>query len=68
MQTTTTLGDHVIHANPSSGFPDAFKPWSYYEGIAMAFSQAVEALNMRMLISRERKEEPVKLFKELLGD
>ncbi|WP_375741342.1 TerC family protein [Pseudomonas boanensis] len=39
-----------------------------YVYFAMAFSLAVEALNIRMRVSRERKEDPVKLLKELLGD
>ena len=41
-----------------------------YVYFAMAFSLAVEALNIRMrgAAARKRGEEPVKLRKEVLGD
>jgi predicted tellurium resistance membrane protein TerC len=38
-----------------------------YVYFAMAFSLAVEALNIRMRIARGRKEDPVKLRKDIPG-
>ncbi|MNW20533.1 hypothetical protein D3C71_2209720 [compost metagenome] len=39
-----------------------------YVYFAMAFSLAVEALNIRMRIARGRKEDPVKLCKDSIGE
>jgi predicted tellurium resistance membrane protein TerC len=39
-----------------------------YVYFAMAFSLAVEALNIRMRIARGRKEDPVKLRKDMIGE
>ena len=39
-----------------------------YVYFAMAFSLAVEALNIRMRTARKRKEDPVKLRKDIPGE